>query len=43
MTAFDIPIEEFRAVVPSVDLNDIIKKPLSISDLATRIRYILIS
>lgn len=43
MTAFDIPIEEFRAVVPSVELNDIIKKPFSISDLATRIRYILIS
>jgi DNA-binding response OmpR family regulator len=43
MTAFDIPIEEFRAVVPSVELNDIIKKPFNISDLATRIRYILIS
>jgi DNA-binding response OmpR family regulator len=43
MTAFDIPIEEFRAVVPSVELDDIIKKPFSISDLATRIRYILIS
>jgi DNA-binding response OmpR family regulator len=43
MTAFDIPMEEFRAVVPSVELNDIVKKPISISDLATRIRYVLIS
>jgi DNA-binding response OmpR family regulator len=43
MTAFDIAIEEFKAVVPSVELNDVIKKPFSISDLATRIRYILIS
>ncbi|HEY6883376.1 MAG TPA: response regulator [Nitrososphaeraceae archaeon] len=43
MTAFDIAVEEFKAVVPSVELNDVIKKPFSISDLATRIRYILIS
>ena len=43
MTAFDIPLEEFRAILPSVELSDMIKKPFSISDLATRIRYILIS
>lgn len=43
MTAFDIPLEEFRAILPSVELSDIIKKPFSISDLVTRIRYILIS
>jgi DNA-binding response OmpR family regulator len=43
MTAFEIPMDEFRAVVPSVEPNDIIKKPFSITDLATRIRYILIS
>jgi DNA-binding response OmpR family regulator len=43
MTAFNIPIEEFRAVVPSIELNDIIQKPFSITDLATRIMYILLS
>ena len=43
MTAFDIPLGEFRGILPSVELSDIIKKPFSISDLATRIRYILIS
>src|SRR5918912_1405738 len=36
MTAFEIPMDEFRAVVPSVEPNDIIKKPFSITDLATR-------
>jgi len=30
MTAFDMPIEEFRAVIPSVEINDIIKKPFTI-------------
>jgi DNA-binding response OmpR family regulator len=44
MTAsFDIPIEESRAVVPSIEPNNIIQKPFSITDLATRIRYILLS
>jgi DNA-binding response OmpR family regulator len=43
MTDFDIPMDDFRAVVPSVELNDIIKKPFSITDLATRIEHILIS
>ena len=44
MTAsFDIPIEESRAVVPSIEPNDIIQKPFSITDLATRIMYILLS
>jgi DNA-binding response OmpR family regulator len=42
MTAFDMPIEEFRAVIPSIEINDIIKKPFTIGDLATRIKYILI-
>jgi DNA-binding response OmpR family regulator len=41
MTAFDMPIEEFRSVIPSVEINDIIKKPFTIGDLATRIKYIL--
>jgi DNA-binding response OmpR family regulator len=41
MTAFDMPIEEFRAVIPSVEINDIIEKPFTIDDLATRIKYIL--
>jgi DNA-binding response OmpR family regulator len=30
MTAFDMPIEEFRAVIPSIEINDIIKKPFTI-------------
>jgi|SRR5919108_2318357 two-component system response regulator ChvI len=41
MTAFDIPMDEFRAVVPSVEINDIIKKPFTIGGLATQIKYIL--
>jgi DNA-binding response OmpR family regulator len=41
MTAFDMAIEEFKAVIPSVEINDIIKKPFTIGDLATRIKYIL--
>jgi len=41
MTAFDMPIEEFRAVIPTVEINDIIEKPFTIDDLATRIMYIL--
>jgi hypothetical protein len=43
MTAFDMPIEEFRAVIPSVEINDIIKKPFTIGELATWIGYILIA
>jgi len=43
MTDFDIPMDDFRAVIPSVEINDIIKKPFTIGDLATRIKYILIS
>ena len=43
MTAFNIPMEEFRAILPSVELNDIIQKPFSLTDLATRIIYILLS
>jgi two-component system response regulator ChvI len=41
MTAFDMRIEEFRAVIPSVEINDLIKKPFTIGDLATRIKHIL--
>ena len=44
MTAsFDIPMEEFRGVVPSIEPDYIIQKPFSITDLATRIMYILLS
>jgi DNA-binding response OmpR family regulator len=44
MTAsFDIPIEESKAVVPSIEPNNLIQKPFSITDLATRIMYILLS
>ena len=39
MTAFDMPIEEFRAVIPSVEINDIIKKPFIVDDLVIRIKH----
>ena len=43
MTAFDMPIEEFRAVIPSVEINDVIKKPFTIGELAIWIEHILIA
>lgn len=43
MTAFDMPIEEFRAVIPSVEINDVIKKPFTIGELAAWIEHILIA
>jgi hypothetical protein len=27
MTAFDIQLEEFRDIIPAININDIIKKP----------------
>jgi len=39
MTAFDIQFEEFRDIIPAIEINDIIKKPFHIDDLATQIRY----
>ena len=39
MTAFDIQLEEFREIMPATEINDIIKKPFDIDDLATQIRH----
>lgn len=39
MTAFDIQLEEFRDIIPAVEINDIIKKPFDIDDLATQIKH----
>jgi len=39
MTAFDIQLEEFRDIIPAIEINDIIKKPFDIDDLATQIRH----
>jgi DNA-binding response OmpR family regulator len=39
MTAFDIQLEEFREFVPTIEINDIIKKPFIIDDLAMQIKY----
>jgi len=39
MTAFDKQLEEFRDILPAIEINDIIKKPLDIDDLATQIRH----
>jgi len=39
MTAFDIQLAEFRDVVPTIEVNDIIKKPFMIDDLVMQIKY----
>ena len=39
MTAFDIQLEEFRDIIPAIEISDIIKKPFDIDDLATQIRH----
>ena len=39
MTAFDIQLEEFRDIIPAIEINDIIKKPFDIDDLAAQIRH----
>jgi len=39
MTAFDIQLEELRDIIPAIEINDIIKKPFDIDDLATQIRH----
>jgi DNA-binding NtrC family response regulator len=39
MTAFDIQLEEFRDIIPAIEINDIIKKPFDIDNLATQIRH----
>lgn len=37
ITAFEIYVDEFRKVLPSIDVKCFIQKPISMSDLATRI------
>jgi DNA-binding response OmpR family regulator len=39
MTAFDIQLEEFRDIIPTIEINDIIKKPFDIDDLAAQIKH----
>jgi two-component system OmpR family response regulator len=39
MTAVDMQFEEFRDIIPAIDINDIINKPFNIDDLAKQIRY----
>lgn len=43
MTACDIQLEEYRDIIPAIEIIDIIKKPFSIGDLVTQIRYNLAS
>ena len=39
MTAFEIQLEEFRDIVPGLEIDDIIKKPFIIDDLVMRIKH----
>jgi CheY-like chemotaxis protein len=39
ITAFDIQLEEFRDIIPAININDIIKKPFDIDDLAKQIKH----
>jgi two-component system response regulator ChvI len=41
ITAFEINKDEFRKVMPSLDIRDFITKPISISDLVTKLITIL--
>src|SRR5206468_5364788 len=41
MTAFEIQIEEFRDIVPGLEIDDIIKKPFIIDDLVMQIKHVL--
>jgi len=41
MTAFDIRLEEFRDIVPGVEIDDIIEKPFIVDDLAKQIKHSL--
>jgi hypothetical protein len=38
-TAFDTPLQEFREIIPAIEINDIIKKLFNIGDLAMRIKH----
>lgn len=37
LTAFDIHVKEFESMFPDLDVNMIVRKPVSISDLARKI------
>ena len=39
MTAFEIQLEEFRDIVPGVEIDDIIKKPFIVDDLVMQIKH----
>lgn len=39
MTAFELQLEEFRDVVPGVEIDDIIKKPFIVDDLVMQIKH----
>jgi DNA-binding response OmpR family regulator len=39
MTAFDLPLQELRDIIPAIEINDIIKKPFNIDDLAMQIKH----
>ena len=39
MTAFEIQSEEFRDIVPGVEIDDIIKKPFIVDDLVMQIKH----
>ena len=41
MTAFEIQLEEFRDIVPGLEIDDIIKKPFIIDDLVMQIKHSL--
>lgn len=41
ITAFEINAEEFAKVIPSIKVQDFIKKPIKIPDLVERLNAIL--
>jgi YesN/AraC family two-component response regulator len=41
ITAFEINKEEFNKVLPSIDVKDFIIKPISMSDLSSKLKEIV--
>jgi DNA-binding response OmpR family regulator len=39
MTAYDMQLEELRAIIPEAEIDDIIKKPFEIDYLVMQIKY----
>jgi DNA-binding response OmpR family regulator len=39
MTTYDIQLDELKDIVPAVEIDEIIKKPFEIDDLAMQIKY----